>query len=108
MATGLRSRFRRGAAHSHGVAYVRTLLSDVERKNGWQLAEQAGYPQPRAMQRVLDRSRWEIEAIFRFAKGQVGLDHYDVRSWAGWYRHITLALLALSLLAASTVNRGTQ
>jgi SRSO17 transposase len=53
-------------------------------------------------------SRWAIEDVFKLAKGQVGLDHYEVRSWAGWYRHITLALLALALLATSTSKRGTR
>ncbi len=57
IAAGLRPRFRRGAAHQHAVAYVRELLSDVERKNGWQLAEQGGYTHPRTIQRVLDRSQ---------------------------------------------------
>ena len=38
-------------------------------------------------------SRWTIEVGFKTAKGEVGLDHYEVRSWTGWYRHITLALL---------------
>src|SRR5215208_1799788 len=63
VATGLRPRFRRRAAHRHAVAYVRGLLSDVERKNGWQLAEQGGYGHPRAIQRVLDRSRWDADAV---------------------------------------------
>jgi SRSO17 transposase len=63
VATGLRPRFRRGAAHRHAVAYVRGLLSDVERKNGWQLAEQGGYAHPRTIQRVLDRSRWDADAV---------------------------------------------
>jgi SRSO17 transposase len=60
---GLRPRFRRGAAHRHALAYVRGLLSDVERKNGWQLAEQGGYAHPRTIQRVLDRSRWDADAV---------------------------------------------
>lgn len=46
-------------------------------------------------------TRWTIEEAFNLAKGQVGLDHYEVRSWRGWYRHITLALLALAALAAA-------
>jgi SRSO17 transposase len=33
-----------------------------------------------------------------FTDSKVGLDHYEVRSWAGWYRHITLAMWALALL----------
>jgi SRSO17 transposase len=43
-------------------------------------------------------SRWTIESSFEAAKGEVGLDHYEVRSWTGWYRHMTLALWALALL----------
>jgi len=43
--------------------------------------------------------RWTIEAGFERAKGDVGLDHYEVRRWAGWYRHVTLALVAHALLA---------
>ena len=43
-------------------------------------------------------TRWTIEQLFEAAKGDVGLDHYEVRSWTGWYRHITLAMWALALL----------
>ena len=39
-------------------------------------------------------TRWAIEECFEEAKGQVGLDQYEVRRWDGWYRHITLAMLA--------------
>ena len=42
--------------------------------------------------------RWTIESSFEAAKGEVGLDHYEVRSWTGWYRHITLAMWAYALL----------
>jgi hypothetical protein len=45
-------------------------------------------------------TRWAIAQLFEAAKGEVGLDHYEVRSWTGWYRHITLAMWALALLAA--------
>ncbi len=53
-------------------------------------------------------TRWTIEEVFKLAKGQVGLDHYEVRSWQGWHRHMTLALLALAALAttAATVKKG--
>ena len=46
-------------------------------------------------------TRWAIEEYFEEAKGQVGLDQYEVRRWEGWYRHITLAMLALAFLAAT-------
>src|ERR671913_161219 len=44
-------------------------------------------------------SRWRVEIGFEEAKGEVGLAHYEVRSWHGWYRHITLSLFAHALLA---------
>jgi len=44
--------------------------------------------------------RWAIEESFESAKGEVGLDHYEVRSWVGWYRHITLAMMAHAYLTA--------
>ena len=44
-------------------------------------------------------TRWTIEECFEEAKGQVGLDQYEVRKWDGWYRHITLAMLAHAYLA---------
>ena len=43
--------------------------------------------------------RWRIEQSFALAKGEVGLDHYEVRRWDGWYRHMTLAMFALAYLA---------
>ncbi len=43
--------------------------------------------------------RWTIEVCFECAKGEVGLDEYEVRSWHGWHRHITLCLLAQALLS---------
>jgi len=44
-------------------------------------------------------TRWTVENCFETAKGEVGLDQYEVRSWTGWHRHITLALFALAYLA---------
>ena len=43
-------------------------------------------------------SRWTVESGFEEAKGEVGLDQYEVRSWTAWYRQITLAMWALALL----------
>ena len=49
-------------------------------------------------------TRWSIESLFEHAKGEVGLDQYEVRSWVGWHRHITLAMFALAYL--SVVRKG--
>ena len=38
--------------------------------------------------------RWPIECCFEEGKSEVGLDHYEVRSWPGWHHHMTLVLLA--------------
>src|SRR4030095_9555266 len=45
--------------------------------------------------------RWAIEEGPEALKGEVGLDHDEVRHWAGWYRHVTLCLLAHAFLVAT-------
>ena len=49
-------------------------------------------------------SRWTVEQCFEEGKGEVGLDEYEVRSFHGWYRCITLSMLALAFLAALRAN----
>jgi SRSO17 transposase len=51
-------------------------------------------------------TRWAIEACIEEAKGEVGLDQYEVRKWGGWYRHITLALFAHAMLTVIRVQIG--
>ncbi len=43
--------------------YLRVLLSPVERKNGWQVAEEAGEATPYAMQHLLDRAKWDPDGV---------------------------------------------
>ena len=45
-------------------------------------------------------SRWAVEECFQAGKGQVGLDHYQVRRYDDWYRHASLAMAAQGFLAA--------
>jgi SRSO17 transposase len=45
-------------------------------------------------------TRFTVEQCIEEAKGETGLDHYEVRSWQSWYRHITLSLMAHAWLAA--------
>jgi SRSO17 transposase len=42
-----------------------------------------------------------VEECFQTAKGECGLDHYQVRLYRAWYRHITLAMAALAYLTAT-------
>jgi SRSO17 transposase len=46
-------------------------------------------------------SRWGVEETFQFAKNETGLDHYQVRLYPAWYRHITLSMLAAVFLAVT-------
>jgi SRSO17 transposase len=46
-------------------------------------------------------SRWGVEETFQFAKNETGLDHYQVRKYHAWYRHITLSMLAAAFLAVT-------
>jgi len=43
-------------------------------------------------------TRWQVEEGFAQAKGEVGLDHYEVRKWEAWHRFATLCLLAHAYL----------
>jgi hypothetical protein len=46
-------------------------------------------------------SRWSVEETFQFAKNETGLNHYQVRRYDAWYRHITLSMLAAAFLAVT-------
>src|SRR4029079_18618363 len=50
--------------------------------------------------------RWPGEARIECAKGEVGLDHYEVRSFSGWYRHMTLAMWASAFLSVIREESG--
>jgi SRSO17 transposase len=53
-------------------------------------------------------SRWAIEECFQAAKNECGLDEYEVRRYVGWYRHVTLAMLAHAFLAALAAQAGVK
>ena len=57
------ARFTRSESRRRALAYVRGLLSPLERKNGWQLAEQAGDASPDGMQDFLNRSTWDADGV---------------------------------------------
>lgn len=56
-------RFERAEPRRRALAYLKGLLSHTERKNGWQMAEEAGEPTPDGMQRLLNASRWDADAV---------------------------------------------
>ncbi len=50
--------------------------------------------------------RWPVETVIEECKGELGLDHYEVRGWVGWHHHTTMTLLAHHFLVRLRVNRG--
>jgi SRSO17 transposase len=58
-------------------------------------------PVPLAVLVKVAGTRWCVEECFQAAKNEAGLDHYQVRLYKAWYRHITLAMLALAWLAVT-------
>jgi len=86
---------RRSVSDPREIAYYRAYSSEDAPLS--ELAKAAGV-------------RWSIEECFERAKGEVGLDHYEVRRWEGWYRHITLCLLAHAFLEATRAkaNAGAE
>ena len=50
-------------------------------------------------------ARWAVEDCFAEAKNETGLDHYQVRRYRAWYRHITLSMLAHAFLAVTARAR---
>jgi SRSO17 transposase len=76
---------RRGLDDPEDLAY--SIAAGPARTTLTRLAKTAG-------------ARWSIEGGFESAKQEVGLADYEVRSWTGWHRHVTLALLAHAVLAA--------
>jgi len=53
-------------------------------------------------------TRPAIEETFQTSKGQTGLDHYQVRQYTGWYRHITLSMLAHAFLTVTRSKKGAR
>jgi SRSO17 transposase len=59
----LRPHFARPQTHQHALLYLQAVLSDIPRKNGWQIAEQARQTRPYGIQRLLSAAVWDQEAV---------------------------------------------
>jgi len=86
---------REGSGRARWIL-IRRSLADPSKRAYYRAA---GPAQTRLPQLVrVAGSRWKIEEGFEEAKGEVGLDQYEVRGFRAWYRHVTLALLAHAIL----------
>ena len=56
---------------------------------------------------AVEGRRWAIEDGFETAKNELGLDHNETRSWHGWHRHVSLVMLAFTMLAAIRLRANT-
>jgi len=69
-------RFVRSEPRRRAAAYIRGLLGDAERKNGWQLAEHLGEATPDGIQHLLARADWDADAVrddlTRYVSGALG------------------------------------
>ena len=63
VAARLQSLFYRPESKKHAEQYLRGLLAPLARKNGWTIAEYAGEPEPKALQRLLNLSPWDADAL---------------------------------------------
>ena len=52
--------------------------------------------------------RWNVEGCFESAKGECGLDQYEVRKWNAWHRHITLSMLAQAFLVVTRCDERVE
>jgi SRSO17 transposase len=68
----LRSHFARPEPHQHAWLYLRAILSEIPRKNGWQIAEHSRLPQPYAIQRLLSRATWDQDGVRDDMRALVG------------------------------------
>ncbi len=70
----LRPLFYRTESKKHAEQYVRGLLSPLERKNGWTIAEHVGEPEPTALQRLLNLSPWGADALLELNR-EYAMEH---------------------------------
>jgi SRSO17 transposase len=68
----MNSVFARSETRQRAQTYIQGLLSPIERKNGWQLAEEAGESTPYAMQYLLDRAVWEADRLRAYIRDTIG------------------------------------
>jgi SRSO17 transposase len=77
--------------------------ADAENPSGYWLSNLPADTPPEQLAR-LARLRWKIELDYKQLKGELGLDHYEGRSWLGWYHHTALVTAAHGFLTLERLN----
>jgi SRSO17 transposase len=67
-------------------------------------------PKNLSLKRLVDiaHGRWRIEQDYQQLKEELGLDHFEGRSWRGWHRHVTMVMLAHAFLRLEQARSGKQ
>jgi SRSO17 transposase len=97
------------APAQHGwkrLLLVRRSISDSSELTGYIVFARAHTTLTELVQ--VAGKRWTVEESIQTAKGEVGLDHYEVRLWSGWYRHMTLAMWAGAFLSVIREESGVE
>jgi len=106
------------------IAAVRVVMVDAELpgREEWLVIRRASRHQPPAAWKYyrcnapadtplstlagLTAMRWPVETVIEECKGELGLDHYEVRNWTGWHHHFTLTMLSHLFLVRLRVQMG--
>ena len=99
----VRARHLRRVGPEERLLVIRTLGPQPD----WTYSMSDAPPDTPLTELVRARScRHRVEEVLQQGKGEVGLAHYEVRSWVGWHHHVTLALLALWFLVLERMRLG--
>jgi SRSO17 transposase len=82
---------------------IRSLGAEAQT---WYTLSNAGRNERLPVLVTVHSARHRVEEVLQEGKGEVGLDHYEVRSWVGWHHHMTLSLLALWFLTLERRRLG--
>ena len=110
----MKSRFWAGRIQpSHGFHEGRSPLKEVWLLVEWPESDQepikyffCDLPADYSLRRLvrLAKCRWKIEQDYQQLKEELGLDHYEGRSWQGWHHHVTLVMMAHAFLTLETLR----
>jgi SRSO17 transposase len=98
---------------SHGFHAGRPPHKEVWLLVEWPRAEKeptkyflCDLPVPYPLRRLvrIAKGRWKIEQDYQQLKEELGLDHYEGRSWRGWHHHVTLVMLAHAFLTLENLR----
>jgi SRSO17 transposase len=92
--------------HHVGPVERLVVLRNRAAAQTWYTLSNAAPEVPLAEVAVAHGERHRIEETFAQGNGEVGLDHYEVRSWEGWHHHMTLAFVALWFLVLERKRLG--